>query len=53
MKPQLESNHLNKPEQRCKRKKKCKSDYKHKEQQKKKYEDVKKNIKDIKCGEGK
>ena len=52
-KSQLECNHINKPVYRTKRKKKnCKSDDKHKEQQQNKH-DVKKNIKIIKCGEGK
>ena len=50
----MESNHLNKLVYRSKRKEKtyCKSNNKHKEQQKDKYEDVKKNIKIIKCGKG-
>ena len=48
-KPQLESNHLNKPAYRSKtsgKKKKnyCKSDDKHKEQQKDTHEDVKKRL---------
>ena len=46
----MESNHVNKPVYRSKRKRKnktknyCKSDDKHKEQQKDKYEDVKKGL---------
>ena len=43
----MESNHLNKPVYRSKRKKKknyCKSDNKNKEQQKDKHEDVKKEF---------
>ena len=51
----IQSNHLNKPVYRSKRKKKSisKSDDKHKEQQKDKHEDVKKGFKIIKCAEGK
>ena len=50
MKPQLENNHLNKPENRSKRGKKqnyCKCHDKHKEQQKDKHEDVKKKKKGL------
>ena len=49
----MESNHLIKPEYRLKKKTICESNDKHKEQQKDKHEDVKKDIKIIKCGEGK
>ena len=47
-KSQLESNHLNKPIYRSKRKTEC--DDKHKEQQKDKHEDGRKDMKIVKCG---
>ena len=55
MKSQLESNHLNKPVHRSKRKKKTysKSDSKHKEQQKDKHEDILKGHQNHKMWEGK
>ena len=49
----MESNHLNKPVHRSKRKQKCKSDNKHNEQLNDKQEYIKSNIKIIKCGDGK
>ena len=54
----MEDNHLNKPVYISKRKKKkntelCKKKHKHNEQQKDKHEDIKKDIKIIKCSEGK
>ena len=53
-KPQLESKSLKLASIWIKKKKKpiCESNDKHKEQQKDKHEDVKRDIKIIKCGEG-
>ena len=44
----MESNHLNKPVYRLKKKTICENNDKHKEQEKNKHEDVKKDIKIIK-----
>ena len=48
----MESNHLNKQVYRLKKKTICKSNDKHKEEQKDKHEYVQKDIKILKCGEG-